>query len=92
MNPRLIGVAGPLEGSMCVLPEGEVSIGRDQLWAADGSLSRRHCVVRREGAKCSVRDVGEPERDACERRAGGRTAIGARRPIVSGFVVADVLE
>ncbi len=46
---------------MCVLPEGEVSIGRDaanQLWAEDGSLSRRHCVVRREGAKCSVRDVG----------------------------------
>jgi Nif-specific regulatory protein len=61
MNPRLIGVAGPLEGNVCVLPEGEVSIGRDaanQLWAEDGSLSRRHCVVRREGAKCSVRDVG----------------------------------
>ncbi|PYU05856.1 MAG: hypothetical protein DMG34_07300, partial [Acidobacteria bacterium] len=61
MNPRLIGVAGPLEGSLCVLPEGEVSIGRDaanQLSAGDGSLSRRHCVVRREGAKCSVRDAG----------------------------------
>ncbi len=61
MNPRLIGVAGPLEGNVCVLPEGEVSIGRDaanQLWAEDGSLSRRHCVVRREGANCSVRDVG----------------------------------
>jgi transcriptional regulator with GAF, ATPase, and Fis domain len=61
MNPRLIGVAGPLEGSLCVLPEGELSIGRDaanQLSAGDGSLSRRHCVVRREGAKCSVRDAG----------------------------------
>src|ERR1700756_1489677 len=61
MNPRLIGVAGPLEGNVCVLPEGEFSIGRDagnQLWAEDPSLSRRHCVVRREGAKCSVRDVG----------------------------------
>ena len=61
MNPRLIGVAGPLEGSVCALPEGEVSIGRDaanQLSAGDGSLSRRHCVVRREGAKCSVRDAG----------------------------------
>src|SRR5438132_13470711 len=61
MNPRLIGVAGPLEGSLCVLPEGEVSIGRDaanQLSAGDGSLARRHCVVRREGAKCSVRDAG----------------------------------
>jgi len=61
MNPRLIGVAGPLEGSLCVLSEGEVSIGRDaanQLCAGDGSLSRRHCVVRCEGAKCSVRDLG----------------------------------
>jgi transcriptional regulator with GAF, ATPase, and Fis domain len=60
MNPRLIGVAGPLEGTVCVLPEGEFSIGRDaanQLWVEDSSLSRRHCVVKREGAKCSVRDV-----------------------------------
>ena len=61
MNPRLIGVAGPLEGTVCVLSEGEFSIGRDaanQLWVEDSSLSRRHCVVKREGAKCSVRDVG----------------------------------
>ena len=61
MNPRLIGVAGPLEGTVCVLPEGEFSIGRDaanQLWVEDSSLSRRHCVVKREGAKCSVRDIG----------------------------------
>jgi transcriptional regulator with GAF, ATPase, and Fis domain len=61
MNPRLIGVAGPLEGNVCVLPQGEFSIGRDpanHLWAEDSSLSRRHCVVSREGAKCSVRDTG----------------------------------
>src|SRR6266478_5671065 len=61
MTPGLIGVAGPLEGSVCALPEGEVSIGRDaanQLSAGDASLSRRHCVVTREGAKCSVRDAG----------------------------------
>jgi transcriptional regulator with GAF, ATPase, and Fis domain len=61
MNPRLIGVAGPFEGNVCVLPEGQVSIGRDaanQFWTEDSSLSRRHCVVRREGAKCTVRDAG----------------------------------
>ena len=61
MSPRLIGVAGPLEGTVCVLPEGEVTIGRDaanQLWVDDAALSRRHCVVRREGAKCIVRDAG----------------------------------
>jgi transcriptional regulator with GAF, ATPase, and Fis domain len=61
MSPRLIGVAGPLEGTVCLLPEGEFTIGRDaanQLWVDDAALSRRHCVVRREGAKCVVRDVG----------------------------------
>jgi transcriptional regulator with GAF, ATPase, and Fis domain len=61
MNPRLIGVAGPLAGTVCVLAEGEFWIGRDtgnQLWAEDSSLSRRHCVVKREAAKCSVRDMG----------------------------------
>src|SRR4030095_14073808 len=61
MNPRLIGVAGPLQGTLCALPEGEISIGRDvtnQLCAADAALSRRHCVLRRQGAKCTVRDAG----------------------------------
>src|SRR5262245_32690424 len=60
MNPRLIGVAGPLQGALFALPEGEVSIGRDasnHLYAGDGSLSRRHCVVRRAGAACTVRDL-----------------------------------
>jgi len=61
MNPRLLGVAGPLQGALCVLPEGEISIGRDvtnQLCAADASLSRRHCVLIRQGTKCTVRDAG----------------------------------
>jgi transcriptional regulator with GAF, ATPase, and Fis domain len=60
MNPRLIGVAGPLQGALFVLPEGEVSIGRDasnHLFAGDGALSRKHCVIRRAGAACSVRDM-----------------------------------
>jgi hypothetical protein len=46
MNARLIGVTGPLQGTLFALPEGEASIGRDvtnHLFAADGSLSRRHC-------------------------------------------------
>jgi len=60
MNPRLIGVAGPLQGASFALPEGEVSIGRDtsnQLYAGDGALSRKHCVVRRAGASCTVYDL-----------------------------------
>jgi len=42
------------------LPEGEVSIGRDtsnQLYAGDGSLSRKHCIVRRTGSACIVHDL-----------------------------------
>jgi len=61
MNPRLIGVAGPLQGTLCALPEGEISIGRDvtnQLCAADAALSRHHCVLVRQGPKCTVRDAG----------------------------------
>jgi transcriptional regulator with GAF, ATPase, and Fis domain len=60
MNPRLLGIAGPLQGTLCALPEGEISIGRDatnQLCSADASLSRRHCVLVRHGAKCTVRDA-----------------------------------
>src|SRR6201987_2300022 len=61
MNPRLLGVAGPLQGTLCALPEGEISIGRDvtnQLCSADAALSRRHCILARTGAKCTVRDAG----------------------------------
>ena len=61
MNPRLLGVAGPLQGALCALPEGEISIGRDvtnQLCSADAALSRRHCILVRAGAKCTVRDAG----------------------------------
>lgn len=61
MNPRLLGVAGPLQGTLCALPEGEISIGRDatnQLCSADAALSRRHCVLVRQGSKCMVRDAG----------------------------------
>ena len=60
MNPRLIGVAGPLQGAVFALPEGEVSIGRDagnHLFAVDGALSRKHCIIRRAGAACTVRDL-----------------------------------
>jgi len=61
MNPRLLGVAGPLQGTLCALPEGEISIGRDvtnQLCSADAALSRRHCILVRAGAICTVRDAG----------------------------------
>jgi transcriptional regulator with GAF, ATPase, and Fis domain len=88
MNPRLIGVTGPLQGALFTLPEGEVSIGRDasnQLYASDGSLSRKHCVVRRAGAACIVRDLqsrngtrvnGIPVEE-CELAHGDQLSVGS---------------
>jgi transcriptional regulator with GAF, ATPase, and Fis domain len=61
MNPRIIGVAGPFQDIVYVLPEGEVTLGRDssnQMWFADSSLSRRHCALIRNGARVLLRDTG----------------------------------
>jgi transcriptional regulator with GAF, ATPase, and Fis domain len=61
MNPRLVGIGGPLKGAAFSLPAGEVSIGRDssnQLWAPDPALSRRHCLVVASGEQVSIRDLG----------------------------------
>lgn len=61
MNPRLVGIGGPLKGATFSLPAGEVSIGRDssnQLWVPDPALSRRHCVLVASGDQVSIRDLG----------------------------------
>ncbi|HMC73853.1 MAG TPA: FHA domain-containing protein, partial [Terriglobales bacterium] len=60
MNPRLVAIAGPLKDSVFALPEGELSIGRDtanRLPVGDPSVSRRHCIVSREGETFMVRDL-----------------------------------
>ena len=60
MNPRLVGIGGPLKGTVFSLPAGEVFIGRDSsnhIWAADPALSRRHCLVLSEGEEFSIRDL-----------------------------------
>jgi Nif-specific regulatory protein len=59
-RPRLVGISGPFKGSKFHLPAGEISIGRESsndLWVADPALSRRHCVVYREGDVVAVRDL-----------------------------------
>ena len=48
MNPRIVGIAGPLKGVILPLTDGEISIGREpsnKLWAADSAMSRRHCTI-----------------------------------------------
>ena len=60
MNSRLFAVSGPLKDSSFALPGGEVPIGRDPInliAISDPSLSRRHCLVVREGDNFKIRDL-----------------------------------
>ncbi len=60
MNPRLFAVAGPLKDSTFALPAGDLPVGRDPsnlLSISDPSLSRRHCVIGREGDRHKIRDL-----------------------------------
>ena len=62
LNPRLIGIGGPVEGGIFALADEEISIGRDRsngLPIIDLSVSRRHCSIRRLGAeRYEIRDLG----------------------------------
>ena len=61
MNPRLLGIAGPFEGTSFLLPARDVGIGRESsndLWIADPALSRRHCLVASQAGRFVIRDLG----------------------------------
>jgi transcriptional regulator with GAF, ATPase, and Fis domain len=61
MEPRIVGIAGPLQGQTLSLSEGEASIGRastNQICVIDSALSRRHCLLTREGLEIRIRDLG----------------------------------
>jgi Nif-specific regulatory protein len=60
MYPRLAAIAGPLKGRTFTLIEDETSIGREsasQICLSDPSVSRRHCIVRREGELLKINDL-----------------------------------
>jgi transcriptional regulator with GAF, ATPase, and Fis domain len=57
---RLLVLAGPLKDATLPLPEGEATLGREPSNAiaiADPSVSRRHCLLRRENNRFSVQDL-----------------------------------
>ena len=62
MNPRIVGIAGPLKGMTLALSDDEISVGREpsnKLWAADSAMSRRHCaIVKQEDGRFLLRDLG----------------------------------
>ncbi|MEO7649312.1 MAG: sigma 54-interacting transcriptional regulator [Bryobacteraceae bacterium] len=60
MSPRLLVLAGPLEGKTFPLSEQEVSLGRsssNQIHIGDPSVSRRHCLIAAEGRGYRIRDL-----------------------------------
>lgn len=59
-NARLIAVSGPTEGTTFALTDAEVSIGREPsnlICVNDHSVSRRHCLIKREGESFKVVDL-----------------------------------
>ena len=60
MNPRVVGIAGPFQGTTIPLSAAEISIGRDpanHVCISDKSLSRRHCVIASNGEQYTIRDL-----------------------------------
>ena len=60
LNPRLVAISGPLRDSVFALPMEELSLGRDAsngLPINDPSVSRRHCLIQREGGGFKLRDL-----------------------------------
>src|SRR5207244_5642581 len=57
---RLEAVSGPLKGKVFSLAECEFSIGRDpsnQISLLDSLVSRRHCVIRKDGEAFRIQDL-----------------------------------
>jgi transcriptional regulator with GAF, ATPase, and Fis domain len=48
LNPRLVALSGPLEGTVRALTDGSLSLGRDtanQIMIGDRAVSRLHCTI-----------------------------------------------
>src|SRR5438093_5254451 len=61
MNPKLAAVAGPRKGNVIPLGEERLSVGRDtsnQICLASMWVSRRHCIIERQGARVTIADLG----------------------------------
>ena len=60
MIPRLAAIAGPLKGTVFTLTEEVTPIGREsanRICLSDPSVSRRHCVIKREGELFKINDL-----------------------------------
>jgi pSer/pThr/pTyr-binding forkhead associated (FHA) protein len=61
MNPKLIAINGPKKGTTFLLETEETSIGRESgnlIALNHSSISRRHCIIRREDQDFTIHDLG----------------------------------
>lgn len=61
MGPRLVFVSGPISGSTVYLTNSITCIGRqpsNTVHLDDLDVSRKHCLIRREGGRFVVEDIG----------------------------------
>jgi len=60
MNPRLVAINGTLKGATFPLSTEETTIGRESasaVWLNHASVSRRHCLIRRENGHFKLFDL-----------------------------------
>ncbi len=60
MTARLVGLNGPLKGSVVPLAMDRMTIGRareNAICLPDLSVSRNHCLIRREGQQFTIEDL-----------------------------------
>jgi len=60
VNPKLVAVAGPLEGAVFPLSEEGLSVGRDpsnRLCIVDAAVSRLHCFLQLEAGRVKLTDL-----------------------------------
>jgi Nif-specific regulatory protein len=58
-NPRLLAISGSFDGTNFALDKSEISIGRDKtndIRIPDRSISRRHCLIKADGAHFTIID------------------------------------
>jgi len=61
LNPRLVAINGSKKGTTFPLTADQITIGRESASVVSlnhASVSRRHCVIEREGDNFKIRDLG----------------------------------
>ncbi len=78
MDPRLIAISGSSKGTIFALTEDEVSVGREasnSIHLNELSVSRRHCLIKREQAQPQSKTESEQKTDQDDRSTGDEFAI-----------------